>query len=324
MVGISGLGVWVIYRSVPREIRTLRGDAGDRTQAPVKRMVMMTMPVGLALAALATLIKVDFGIIMIVLGLLMLPAGFMAKALDRRVGKFDEDIATFLRVLGTTVSAIGTTPVVAMSRIDMRSMPSLVGGVRRLTTRLRARVAPDASWKRFVDETGSEIVARSVRVFLDGTNLGGDAEEVGKRASILGSKINQLRAKRRLVSSSFTYLSLAMHVVIAFLLIFIVEVVNGFNTLIASAGVDMPGGPGAALGSVLAFNLANLTFLRNSMVPVLVILGVVNALAPKVTDGGYALTLFYYLGLTSVLGGIAMVIAPILANLIFGATQIAP
>ena len=324
MIGISGLGVWVIYRATPREIRTLRGTAALRSQVKVKKAFTMLFPAGLAMAALASLAKVDIGIIVIVFGAMMLPIGIMARRLDRRVTKYDEDIVTFLRVLGTTVSMIGTTPVVALSRMDMRSMPSLMEGVRRLRTRLEARISPEQSWTRFVDETGSELVGRSVRVFLDGTSLGGDPEEVGKRVSVLGSKVNQLRAKRRLVADSFTYLSLAMHAVISFLLIFVVEVVSGFNDLISNAGVNVPGGPGASIGSVLAFNSANLDFLRNSMIPVILVLGLVNALAPKVADGGYSHTFFYYLGLSMGLGGGALLVAPVLADLIFGAGQIVP
>ena len=200
----------------------------------------------------------------------------------------------------------------------MRSMPSLAEGVRALRTRLVARVSPQLSWQRFVDETGSELVGRTIRIFLDGTSLGGNADVIGRRASVVGMKMNQLRAKRRLVSDSFTYLSMAMHAVIAFLLIFIVEIVNGFNQLIATAGVDVPGGPGASLGSVLAFNLANLEFLRKTMIPVILVLAVVNALAPKIADGGYAYTFFYYLGLTVILSGIALIVAPVFANIIFG------
>jgi flagellar protein FlaJ len=313
MIGISLLGVWIIFRAVPREVRTIPGAGGDRTQAKVKKVMMMTMPAGLAAVAVASLLKLDFGLSLIGFGLLMMPVGVMAKRLDSRINKYDEDIATFLRVLGVTVSSIGSTAVVALGRIDMRSMP-----VRRLRTRLIARVDPVQSWQRFIDETGSELVNRSVRVYLDGTLLGGDPDEVGQRASLLGAKMNQLRAKRKLVAGSFTYLSMAMHVVIGFLLIFIVEVVGGFNELVSSAGVNVPGGPGAALGSVLAFNLDNLAFLRNSMVPVLLVLAVVNALAPKIAEGGYALTLFFYLGITTILSGVAMVVAPVLASVIFG------
>ena len=143
-----------------------------------------------------------------------------------------------------------------------------------------------------------------------------------KRASLLGSKITQLRAKRRLVSETFTYLSMAMQAVISFLLIFIVEIVSGFNDLIAAAGLGISGGADAAMGSVLAFNLANLRFLQIAMVPVVVVLTLVNAIAPKVAGGDYALAIFHYLGISAVLGGGAFVAAPILADMIFGASSI--
>ena len=198
-------------------------------------------------------------------------------------------------------------------------MPSLTEGVRQLRTRLRAGLSPGLSWARFVNDTGSELVARSMRVFLDGINAGGDAEEVGKRASLMSSKIVQLRAKRRLVSETFTYLSMAMHATIAFLLIFIVEVISGFSALIFSAA-DLPLGAGAGLGSLLAFNLANLSFLRTVMPLVVLVLSVVNALAPKVANGGYSLTFFYYLGLTVTLAGAALVAAPVLGGVLFVAS----
>lgn len=319
---IAVLGVWIIYRAAPREQRTLRGPPAARSQARVRSMMTMLLPAAFALGSLAMLVGLNFGYSMIVFGLTIFPIGVVARRLDRGVTRVDQDISTFLRVLGTTMSAIGTTAVVAMRRLDMRSMPSLAQGVRDLGTRLDARVSPRLSWDRFVDDTGSEIVSRSVRVFLDGTMLGGDPEEVGKRASLLGSKITQLRAKRLLVSETFTYLSMTMQVVISFLLIFIVEIVSGFNDLIAAAGLGSAGGADAALGSTLAFNLANLRFLQIAMVPVVLVLTIVNAVAPKVAAGDYALSIFYYLGISAVLGGGAFIAAPLLGHAIFGASSI--
>lgn len=319
---ISVLGVWIIYRSAPRELRTLRGPPGERSQARARSLMTMLLPAAFALAAIILLLKLNFGWAMIAFGVTVFPIGVAARRLDRAVTRVDGDISTFLRVLGATMAAIGTTAVVAMARLDMRSMPSLAEGVRQLATRLDARVSPQRSWDRFVDDTGSEIVSRSVRVFLDGTNLGGDPEEVGKRASLLGSKITQLRAKRRLVSETFMYLSMAMQAVISFLLIFIVEIVSGFNELIAAAGLGVSGGAEAAMGQVLAFNLANLYFLQAAMVPVVVVMTLVNAIAPKVAGGDYALAIFHYLGISAVLGGAAFVTAPILGDLIFGASAI--
>jgi flagellar protein FlaJ len=317
MMGISALGVWVIYRASPRERRTMKDPEGLRSQAKVRKAFMYLFPGALAAISIGLLLSLSPGAVLVITGISLMPIGILARRLDSRINKYDEDISTYLRVLGVTMTAIGATPVVAIGRMEMRSMPSLVRLVRELRTRLQARVNPAMSWGRFVEETGSELVSRAMRVFLDGLNLGGDAETVGKRAALLSSKVNALRAKRRLVASSFTYLTIVMHMVISFLLVFIVEVVGGFNDLLASANVDVPGGPGAALGAVLAFNLTNLNFLNTAMVPVVIMLSVVNALAPKVAEGGYSYTFFYFFGINAAIAGGTLLVAPVLAGLIF-------
>ena len=319
MMGISTLGVWIIYRASPREIRTLTGKRAERSQRMPQKAFIMLLPGAFVVASLMGLMGMSFGAVLIGFGVTILPIGFLARRLDRQITKVDQDISTFVRVLGTTVSAIGTTPVVAIGRMDMRAMPTLTKFVGDLRTRLVARIANNLSWDRLTDETGSELVRRSLRVFLDGTTMGGDAEEVGKLTAVMGLKLNQMRAKRRLVSDTFAYLSLAMQVVISFLLIFIIEVVSGFNDIIATANVDVAGGSGAALGAALSFNLANLQFLSYAMAPVVIVLAVVSSLAPKVASGGYSLTFYYYLGLNLTLSGIALVFAPVIAGVIFKA-----
>ena len=322
MVGISALGAWIVYRASPREVKAIRGPSGERSQVLPQKLFIYLFPGALVTGALLWMLNADIGIILVLIGVMFLPIGITARRLDRRIEKQDAEISTFLRALGTTVSAIGTTPVVAMGRMDLRSLPALRGSIERLRVRLLSRVAPVGSWTRFVEETGSEVISRSVRVFLDGLGLGGDAEEIGKRASVLSLKVHYLRAKRKLVSSSFFWLTLAMHITITFLLIFIVEIVNGFNGLLENAGsLDIGSGGSASLGSVLAFNVENMEFLRTMMVPVVIVLSVVNAVAPKVADGGYGHTLFYYLGITTMASGVVVMTAPIVAGMIFGVTE---
>ncbi len=320
MLGISALGVWIIYRAAPREVKTLTTIAAEESQLPARRLFITLGPLSFIVAGIMAAAGMSVGMILIVAGLIVLPIGIQARRLDAKIAKQDGDISTFLRVLGSTVTAIGTTPVIALGRMDLRAMASLASAAARLRIRLLSRVAMDMSWDRFVSETGSELIGRSVRVFQDGVKAGGDAEEIGKRASVLSTKVSLLRAKRRLVSSSFWWLTFAMHVTIAFLLIFIIEVVDGFNELIQTAGVlgAAEGGAAGSVGSVLAFNVQSLQFLQMMMIPVVICLSVVNAAAPKLADGGYGHTFFYYLGFTLVGAGIALVAAPVLADLIFG------
>lgn len=320
MLLISGLGVWIIYRSAPREVKTLSSSsAAEESQARARLLFIILVPLSLMIASFMALAAVEVGIILLIVGGTILPVGLQAKRLDKQINRRDRDISTFLRVLGATVTAIGTTSVVALGRMDLRAMSSLAASAAGLRVRLLSRVATDLSWDKFVAESGSELVGRSVRVFQDGVNAGGDAEEIGRRAAVLSTKISMLRDKRLLVSSTFWWLSLAMHITISFLLIFIVEIVNGFNALIADAGAvgAASGGTGSAAGSVLAFNVQSLRLLQTMMIPVVIGLSVVNATAPKLADGGYGHTFFYYLGFTLAGAGAALLVAPYLADLIF-------
>jgi len=319
MVAISGLSAWIIYRTAPREVKTLDGPQGYASQRLPRLLFLSLVPAALVVGAGLALAGMSLGWVLIVVGITLSPIGIASWRLDATVSKRDGDISTFLRVLGSTATAIGTTPVEALGRMDLRSIGSLAPAVKRLHTMLRSRITPELCWSRFVSETGSELISRGVRVFLDGVSLGGEAEEVGSRAALLTMKVNSLRAKRRLVSTTFGWLSLIMHTTIVFLLVFVLEIVDGFGRMVAAAGMaDLASGQGMAVSSVLSFNFQNMEFLQGLIIPVALILGLVNALAPKVTDGGYSHKLFLYLSATLVATGLALVVAPTLATMIFG------
>ncbi|MDP3064884.1 MAG: hypothetical protein Q8O40_17030 [Chloroflexota bacterium] len=318
-IGISGLGAWVIFRTAPQEVKTLAGPQGQPSQRVPRLMLFIFLPGGLAAGAILFAAGASVGWVLILVGLLLVPIGIASSKYDGRVTRQDADISSFYRVLGSTATAIGTTPAEAMGRIDLRSMDSLAAPVKRLYERLKARAPLQLSWGRFVTETGSELIGRSVRVFLDGVSLGGEPEEVGNRASVMTTKVNFMREKRKLVSSSFGWLSLAIHATISFLLVFVIEIVAGFGSMVQSAGVaDLAMGGGAAGNSMLSFSFQNMQFLQFLMPLVLIALSIINALAAKVADGGYLYKFFLYLGITLFTSGLAIAIAPKLAGMIFG------
>ena len=128
---------------------------------------------------------------------------------------------------------------------------------------LRWRISPELCWDQFVDETGSELINGGCRIFLDAVSLGGDAEEVGSRASLLTMKVDQMRARRQLVSSTFGWLSVVLHATLVFLLALVIEIVGGFGTVVAAAGVqDLATGQGLAGASAFSFSFASIDYLR--------------------------------------------------------------
>ncbi len=324
MISISGLGSWVIYRTSPREVKTLSSAEGYNSQRLPRTLLLSLVPGALVISALLLIAGVSVGWVLVAAGAMVLPIGIAGWRLDNSVSKYDDDVSGFIRALGATASAIGTTPVEALGRMDLRSIGSLAPAVKQLYILPRSRINPDLCWRRFVAGTGSELVNRGVRVFMDGVNLGGDAEEVGSRASLLTMKVNFLRAKRKLVSTTFAWLSLIMHATVVFLLVFILDIVGGFAKVVEAAGVaGLASGEGAAMGSILSFNFQNLEFLRWLIVPVIIVLSVINAVTPKVADGGYSHKFFFYLGATLFTAGVSLVAAPKLASIIFGLAPVA-
>ena len=201
----------------------------------------LLLPLAVIAGALSVLLGVPLGGTLLLVAALVFPIGFFSVKDDRKIDKRDADMASFLRALGGVSKATGTTLTEALTRIDIRATGYLAPEVKRLHVRLLSGIDPQQCWHRFVEETGSELVHRAVQVFWDGVSKGGDPEEVGARAAFFASKIATLRAKRRLVSSTFSWVSIPMHAAITGLLIFIVDVMGRFSQAIQDT---QPGGGG--------------------------------------------------------------------------------
>lgn len=316
---VGCLGGWVIYRTAPKEVKILSGQAGLESQRKPRKLMYILLPLALIAGSLMTMTGVSIGAAMLVMSAVILPLGIASSRLDSRINKLDADAAIFLRVLGVMSTSMGTTPAEAMNRMDLRSMPHLSPYINQLRKRLLARVSPDLCWQRFIADIGSEMVARSVHVFVQGLYVGGEAEEVGARASLLMLKTNFLRAKRKLVSATFGWLVIVLHATISFLLVFVIEIVSGFQDMVQNAGAaDVSVGEGSLpIGDLFGFSFQNIQLLQWLTGPVIIAFSFINAAVATIADGGYAYKFFLFMSNTMMSAGLAMVAAPFLANMIF-------
>ncbi len=319
-VVVSAIGAYMIYRAAPQEPTCLPGEQGKPSQRMPRQLLVMLLPTSVAVSAVMIVAGFSMGWVMIVVAAIIFPLGVFSGRFDGHVSQRDRDIPTFLRVLGATASAIGTTTAEAMGRIDVRSIAALAPSVKQLRVRLQSKASTELCWQRFVVDTGSELVGRTVQVFVDGVRLGGDPDEVGSRSSIMAMKISFLRARRKAVSVGFSWLTVALHATVVFLLMFVMDIVNGFGNMLGRAGVaDIQSGSASqASVSVFSFNLQNMHFLQSLMIPVVILLSVINSMAMQLADGGYFNKFFLFLSITLLSAGAATVISPVLAGMIFG------
>jgi flagellar protein FlaJ len=182
---------------------------------------------------------------------------------------------------------------------------------------------PKLCWQKFVEETGSELANRSIGMFYDTIDVGGDAEQVGYHTSIFASKIAMLRARRKSVAIPFRWLCITMHAAVVALLIFVSEVITIFGKMVGEAEAAMPQVSGAPVMSAFtSFNIEGLGALHQLVLPLVIVFTVANAMAPTVVDGGSWYKVFFVLGIMCAISGLCLVFIPEVAATLFSAIKV--
>jgi flagellar protein FlaJ len=313
-------GSWFLYHTAPQESKNHSLPHSSQEQSTARSLAKLVLPIGGLVVLFLLVMKVSLGGIMIAVSGFLFPVGLVIMADDGKVSKRDMDIAAFLRSLGGVMQAIGATAAEAIGRLDFRSLGILKEDVNMLHTRLLAGITPYSCWNRFVCETGSELVNRSVRTFWDGITLGGEPEKVGNEASSFALKISLLRAQRGQIASGFAWLTIAMHTVLTALSVFIYSVFITFSQLVNKLmpqGTDNNLVPNMPTLGFFTQGSTALNMLHFMVILIVIILTLANAFAIYAVSGGHILKLLFYLALTSAVSGGVLVLVPVVVNMMF-------
>jgi len=314
---VAGIGSWILYRAAPKEVKTHALPQCSRDQAGARLLLRICAPAAIVTCSLLAALGLDLGWIVLAGGVILFPPGMVIMRDDKRIDRQDGDIGGFLRSLGGVTRAIGSTVTEGLGRLNFRSLGSLQDGVKALHVRLSSGIRPDLCWTRFISETGSELVNRSTQVFWSCVKLGGDPQEVGKASSAFALKISLLRAKRRMVSNSFSWLCITMHGATAALLMLIYQIMFGFTAVFQHQEV---GDATEALSSMPfgeLFNGMPLQLLQTLTITLIMVLAVANAIAIKATEGGHNYKFLFYLGIMLAVSGAVLELVPRMGAVLF-------
>jgi flagellar protein FlaJ len=260
----------------------------------------------------------NLGLALLMIAVVVFPVGFITSRDNRKIAKRDDEVGTFLRSLGGVCTALGTTVNSALSRLDLDAINVLRKSVKRLHTRLTAGIRSKLSWRKFIDETGSELANRSVGMFYDAIEVGGSAGHAGQQAAFYADKVALLRARRRTVSGPFRWLCMTMHASVVIILVFITEVIVAFGNMLGKAQEAMPSVSGApAVTSFSTFNLSGLELMHNMVIPLVIVFTIANAITPSLAEGGSKYKILSNLGITAGISGISLLVLPVLASGLF-------
>jgi flagellar protein FlaJ len=275
VIGVTFVGSWLVYSVAPIEIKacTLAEFSHERHFAAL--LARYTLPLGMAASAGVSLLGFGLPLSLITISIFLLPVGVLAFREDLQIDRRDRDIASVLRAMGSMVAAMGSTVSEALARLNRRSLGSLEPQVKRLHVRLSNGLRSDLSWMRFAGESGSELVTRAVRIFWDGLRLGGDAERISYLASMLAMKVSLMRASRKLVSSTFTFIMIPLHVALLGILLFVTEVLVIFGTKLVevqSQGLSEGIAQEADVSTTLLFTSPDIAFVKAFVMAVVLVL----------------------------------------------------
>jgi flagellar protein FlaJ len=319
---VMATGAFILNAAAPVEGFTRKAGLTAEMQVKAKRLMLVFGGGGAVVGGLAMLMF-GLGPALIIAGLGLIPGGFYAYRDQRRVGKHDADIATSTRLLGGVTDAIGSTVSDALTKVDRRSLGSMEPFFRRLDVRVRASISPDLSWKRLVAEVGSELVERTVNIFWDALTIGGNPLQTGKNAAFFASTISLLRQKRGLVSNTFLFLVIPLHLTMAGLLMFILNVMQLFSNELREQTAPDLSATGASIPDIAntaGFNtFANVDFglLGILVTAVILALTLANAIAPYSASGGHRFRFLLCLGVMMAISGAMMTLVPPMADSVF-------
>jgi flagellar protein FlaJ len=320
VIGTTFLGSWIVYTVAPLEIKacSLADYSHERHFAAL--LARYVLPVGLAASAGVMLLGFPLAVSFITMSIFLFPVGLLAMREDLQIDRRDRDVSSVLRAMGSMVAAMGSTVGEALARLNRRSLGSLEPQVKRLHVRLRMGLRSDLSWTRFAAESGSELVTRSVRIFWDGLRLGGDADRISFLASMFAMKVSLLRASRKLVSSTFTFIMIPLHVALLSILLFVTEVLVIFGSKmveVQSQGLNDGIANEAGVETTLLFTSPDMAFVRAFIVAVILILTAANTFAPYAAAGGHVYKLCLYGAVMCFLSGLAMLLIPAVVQALF-------
>jgi len=324
VIGVTFIGSWLVYAIAPVEVKacTLADYSHERHFASV--LARYVLPVGIAMSAGVALLGFGLPLTFITASIFLLPVGALAFREDLQIDRRDRDVSSVLRALGSMVATMGSTVSEAIARLNRRSLGSLEPQVKRLHIRLRYGLCPDLSWTRFAAESGSELVTRSVRVFRDGIRLGGDADSISQLAATYAMKVSLLRASRKLVSSTFTFIMIPLHVALLAILLFVTQVLVVFSSKmveVQSQGMSDQVAIDAGVNTNLMFSAPNTDFVQAFVLAVVLVLTISNSFAPYAASGGHPYKICLYGSVMTFLSGVAMLVVPTIVQGLFASVS---
>lgn len=291
-LGAIAFLVYAIYKLSPRDklLHSMKIQPSERKI--IAYSILISILLGSVIWTILGAVTRDISISMIALSISLLFPGLIAYRFEGKIKRTEMFFQAFVRSYGLTYSVV-KNHVTALRSILRVDLGPLTPSVKRLYVRLSNGVDKKIAWMYFAGEIGSENIRRCIDIIYDTIDSGGDIVKTGIALSDTLLKLTNLREMRRQVARAFQGVVYVLHIVMVVMLEFIIALLSSmYIALYAVAGTGILPFP---IGEI---DITVLTFMKSLL---LISMSLINAIAIKVSEGGYIQTFWLYFSVFLVL-----------------------
>lgn len=313
LVAISVLGVLVILKA-PKDLFEAK-----RSRNPTALLADILAAAGFVLGVIISYMilsrginYVTVGISFIVFGLLFVPAGYVINNMENLIDDYDKFFPVMIRSLGIYLSQVPDLrqAVKELSKIEL-------GRLRKLLENLQASLAMGVdkgiAMAKFSVRTGSENIYRSLQVFADVMDHGGDLSEAGVALSDHMNLLLTLRERKLQVTGNFLSTLILMHASVVAIMVFMAEMMYYFSQLL----IPLRASISASFANIFVFGNINVPLLESSTLIFAAVITLINAYILAVTKVGSPRSFYLFLAILSIMTGGAIVGVAALMSYLF-------
>ena len=211
--------------------------------------------------------------------------GALAGRVEARVMRKDDNFPTFIRTVGASAGVRGGSLTPVIGALRLHNYGALTEDIKALYRRLTLGDV-NRSWRFFAGETGSNLIDKFSRIFIESAYSGGDTAEIGETLGNSFARMIGLRKFRRQLASSLKGMLYSAMVGISISIFIIV-------TLVDSLGRGLFGGGSVSIEGV-EFMPVKFTAVQFDMSLIMILVWVlllihaaISSVIIKIVDGGH-------------------------------------
>ncbi|HDP73364.1 MAG TPA: hypothetical protein ENN46_00180 [Candidatus Woesearchaeota archaeon] len=252
--------------------------------------------------------------------------GLLGKKIEKQVSERDRDFPAFVRSLGSTLYAQGTSVTTSLKSLIVHELGSIKILVENLYKRLFLRINNEKAWYFFSAESGSNLINQFVNIFYEAIYLGGHPVKIGE---IVSKNFQQQLSLRKLRLQMASSLRGALYgALLGFVgTIYISYAISGsLSEMFSSAQTDVAlegqfSGLAASLFPVPDEQVAG-TSVTVMLAFIIIIHSFFSAFMLKMIDGGSKYSLFVDFVLMLLLGATIVFLMPIFVGQLISPVEV--